>query len=113
KRAVEALVFAAALRMVRTTVNDRNAELEKPDRKPCPTFARRVSPRCAIVDEERLRQAVSAEGQFKTAAHGVAALIGASLQAKVIARMIVNHCQGMALRVVAKPHPALEVHLPQ
>jgi hypothetical protein len=27
--------------------------------------------------------------------------------------MIVYHGQWMALRVVAKPHPALEVHLPQ
>ena len=43
----------------------------------------------------------------------VAALIGASLQAQVIARVIVYYRQWMALRLIAKPHPALEVHLPQ
>src|SRR5882757_5265837 len=60
--AMKALVLAAALRMVGTTVNDRDAELEKPHRKPRPTFTRRVSPRGAIIDEERLRQAVTSEG---------------------------------------------------
>src|SRR5260370_11366836 len=110
---MEGFILAAALRVVRTTVNDGDAELEKPYRKPCPPFTRGVSPGRAVVDEERLRQAVAAEGQFQTAAYGIAALIGASLQAQVIARMIVYHRQRMALRVVAKPHPALEVHLPQ
>ena len=37
--AVKALVFAAALRMIRTTVNDRDAKLEKPHRKSGPTFS--------------------------------------------------------------------------
>ncbi len=94
-------------------MNDRDAELEKPYRESCPTFTRGVSPRRPIVDEERLRQAVAAEGQFQATAHRIAALIGASLQAQIVARMIVHYRQWMALRVIAKPHPALEVHLPQ
>src|SRR5258707_14628002 len=39
KRAVEAFVLAAALRVVRAAMNDLDAELEKPYRKPCPPFA--------------------------------------------------------------------------
>src|SRR5258706_2017285 len=109
---MEAFVFASALRVVRTTMNDCDAELERPSRESCPTFTRGVSQRRAIVDEECLRQAVAAEGQLQLTAYCVAALIGASLQAQIVARMIVHHRQWMALCVVAKPHPALEVHLP-
>src|SRR6266540_161736 len=110
---MKAFVFASALRVVRTAMNDRDAELEKPYRESCPTFTRGVSPGRPIVDEECLRQAIAAEGQFQLTAHCVAALIGAGLQAQIVARMIVHHRQGMALCVVAKSHPALEVHLPQ
>src|SRR3984893_996776 len=113
ERAVEAFVLAATLRVIRPAMNDMDTKLEKPYRKPCPPFTRGVSPGRAVVDEECLRQAVAAEGQFQTAAHVIAALIAESLQAQVIARMIVYHRQWMALRVVTKPHPALEVHLPQ
>src|SRR3954454_8398470 len=98
--------------MIRTAVNDPDAELEQPHLKPCPALARRVSPRRAIVDEERLRQAIMAKGPLQPLAHGVATLIGTSLQAKIVARMIVHYRQRMALRVIAKPYPALEVHLP-
>lgn len=88
---MEAFVLAPALRMIRAAMNDPDAELEQPYLKPCPALARGVSPRRAIVDEERIRQAVTAEGQLQPLTHGVAALIGASLQAQVIARMIVHH----------------------
>src|SRR2546430_14733337 len=110
---MEAFILAAALRVVRTTVNDGDAELEKPYRKPCPSFTRGVSPRRAIVDEERLRQAVVAEGSFQAATDRVAALSGASLQAQVIARVIVYYRQWIAMRLIAKPHPAPVRHLPQ
>src|SRR5947207_15058290 len=79
-------------------------------RRSCP---RRPSRGRSIVDGERLRQAVVAEGSCQAATYRVAALIGASLQAQVIARVIVYYRQWMALRLIAKPHPALEVHLPQ
>src|SRR5882724_9223126 len=65
ERAMEAFVLAAALRMVGAAVNDRDAELEKPYLKPGPALARRVSPRGAVVDEERLRQAIMAEGPLQ------------------------------------------------
>src|SRR5436305_9205467 len=100
ERAMEALVLTAALRMIGTAVNDADAELEQPYLEPRPVLPRRVSPGRAVVDEERIRQAVAAEGHLQPIAHGVAALIGASLQAKVIARMIVHHRQRMALRII-------------
>jgi hypothetical protein len=110
---MEALVLATALRMIGTAVDDPDAELEQPYLEPRPALARRVSPRRAVVDEERIRQSIMAEGHLKPIAHRIAALIGTGLQAQIIARMIVNHRQGMALRIVAKPYPTLEVHLPQ
>jgi hypothetical protein len=54
-----------------------------------------------------------AERHLQPIAHGVAALIGTGLQAQIVARMIVHYRQGMALRIIAKPYPALEIHLPQ
>lgn len=54
-----------------------------------------------------------AERPFQPAAHRLAALIAASLQAQIVARAIVDDGQRMALGIVAEPHPALEVHLPQ
>src|ERR1700710_338870 len=110
---MEAFVLTAALRMIRTAVDDPDAELEQPYLEPRPALARRVSPRRAVVDEERIRQAVVAEGPLQPLAHGLAALIRTGLQAKIVARMIVHHRQRMALRIVAKPDPAFEVHLPQ
>src|SRR5882757_2015579 len=62
ERAMEALVLAAALRVIRTAMNDPDAELEQPYLKPCPALARRVSPRGAVVDEECLRQTIMAKG---------------------------------------------------
>src|SRR5258708_12195558 len=81
KRAVEAFVLAAALRVVRAAMNDLDAELEKPYRKPCPPFARGISPGRAIVDEEALRQAITAARHFQTISHAISPLNGAVLQA--------------------------------
>src|SRR5258708_19427039 len=102
---MEAFVFASALRVVRTAMNDCDAELEKPYRESCPTFTRGVSPRRAIVDEECLRQAVAAEGQLQLTAYCVAALIGASLQAQIAAPMIAHPPQRTAFPVPPHPHP--------
>src|SRR5258708_18643247 len=79
KRAVEAYVLAAALRVVRAAMHDLDAELDKPYRKPCPPFARGISPGRAIFHEEFLRQAITAERQLQTTAHSISALIVASL----------------------------------
>src|SRR4051794_18908098 len=99
--------------MIGAAVDDADAELEQPYLEPRPALPRRVSPRRAVIDEETIRQAVVAEGHLEPIAHGIAALIGTGLQAQIIARMIVHHRQRMALRFVAEPDPALEVHLPQ
>src|SRR3954462_10665917 len=99
--------------MIGTAVNDADTELEQPYFEPRPALSRWVSPRRSVVDEETTRQAVVAEGHLEPIAHGIAALIGTGLQAHIVTRMIVDHRQGMALRFVAEPDPALEVHLPQ
>ena len=70
------------------------------------------SPHGVPLSTKNLRQSVRTKGPLQPLAHGIAALIGTSLQAKIIARMIVHHRQRMALRIIAKPHPAFEVHLP-
>jgi hypothetical protein len=113
ERTMEAFVLAATLRMVRPTVNDGDAQLEKPYCEPRPMFTGWISPRRTVVDEECLRQAIAPERQFQTIADCLAALIGASLQAQVIAGMIIHDRQRMAARLIAKLDPTLEVHLPQ
>src|SRR5262249_23257368 len=113
KRAVETLVLAAALRMIGPAVQNTDAKLEQPNAKSGPALSRRVTPRSAVVDEEGLRQPVTTERQLQSALHGAAPLVGAGLKTQVIARMIVEHGQGMTAASVAQFDPALEVHLPE
>src|SRR5262245_15933065 len=113
ERAVETLVLAAALRMIRPAVQNTDAKLEQPNAKSGPALSRRVTPWSAVVDEESLRQPVTTERPLQSALHGAALLVGAGLKTQVIARMIVEHGQWMAAAAVAQLHPALEVHLPE
>src|SRR4051794_7212309 len=113
QRAMKALVLAAALRMIGPAMDDYDAELEQPHAKPGPGLARGITPRFAVVDEEGLRQSVAAEGQFQPVLHGVALLVGTGLKAKIVARMVVHHGQGMAPPAIRKRHVPLEVHLPK
>ncbi len=61
ERAVEALVLAAALRMVGPGVDEPDLELGQPDPQLGPAGALAVAPRPAIVDEQRLGQPMAAE----------------------------------------------------
>jgi len=61
---MEALVLTTALRVIRPTVQDRDAELEQPYAQPGPTMSARIAPWAAVVDEERLRQPIALEGQL-------------------------------------------------
>ena len=110
---METLVLAAALRVIGPAVQHGNAELEQPDGQPGPALTRRNAPGPAVVDEERLRQSITPEHQRQPLLHRVALFVGAGRQADGIARMIIDHRQGMAAHLAGKPHPALEVHLPQ
>ena len=113
QRAVEALVLAAALRMIGSAVQDSDAELEQPHAEPGPALAGGIAPRVAVVDEEGLRQAVAAERQLQPVLHGAALLVGAGRKAQIVARMVVDHGQRMASAAARKRHVALEVHLPE
>src|SRR3954462_9238068 len=113
QRSMKTFVFTPTLRMVWTAVRDCDAKLEKPYRKPCPMFTGGVAPGRTIVDKESFRQAVMTESQFQTITHRVAALIGTSLQAQIVAGVIVPQGRRMSWRFFPKPYPAFEVHLPQ
>src|SRR5579885_2583493 len=89
QRAMETLVLAAALRVVGPAVPDRDAELEQPHAQGGPALAARIAPRAAIIDKERLRQPVAAEGELEPALHRAALLVGAGFKAQVVARMVV------------------------
>src|SRR5579863_7012946 len=110
---MEALVLAAALRVVGTAVDQIDAELEQPHAEPGPALARGVAPGRAVVDEDRLWQAVAAEGRDQVSLHRAALLIGAGRKARREARVVVDHGQRMAALAAGQGDPALEVHLPQ
>src|ERR1700745_3450727 len=85
ERAMEALVLAPALWAIRPAVQDLDAELQQPHGKPGPARLRGIAPGAAVVDEQRLWQAIAAEGCLQMALHRDALFIGAGLQARDIA----------------------------
>lgn len=110
--AVEALVLAAALRMVRLGVDGLHAELEQPQLQRRPLSGPAAAPWRAVVDIDRLGQAMVAESPFQASSHGLRLLVGAGRQADGEARMVVDHRQGMQPGATVQAHAALEVHLP-
>ena len=110
---MKALIFTAALRVIRPAVQNADAEFKQPHGKPRPALPTRISPRTAIVDKEGLRQPITAEGVLQSLLHRLAPLIATGLQTHVVPRMVVEHRQGMAAPAIAKCHPAFKVHLPQ
>src|SRR5579885_1450342 len=109
---VEALVLAPGLGMIGPAVQDIDTELEQPHAEPGPTL-RRVAPGPAIVDQDRIRQAVAPKGSLDMAARRRALLVAAGLQAERIARVIVDHRQRMAPALIPHGKAPLEVHLPE
>jgi len=110
---VEALILAAALRVVGPAVQEIDAELDEPHTEPGEALSRAVAPRRAVVDEHRIRQAILAKGPVKGATHRGLLFIGTGGKADGIARVVVHHRQRMASLPIGERHPAFEVHLPQ
>jgi hypothetical protein len=110
---VEALVLAAALRVIRPAVQHANAELEQPDAEPGPALAGCVAPWRAVVDKERLRQSVVAEHPLQALLHRGGLLVAAGLQPHRIARMVIHNGQRMTASAARQRDVALEVHLPK
>src|ERR1700730_5658329 len=113
KRAMEALVLALGLRMIRTTVADSDAEPNQPQAKGGERVISLRAPRSAVVHQNRGRQAIAAKGVDEHGAYGFATLVGAGLKHQREARMVVEHGQRMAAGAIEEGEVALEVHLPQ
>src|SRR3984893_14365688 len=113
KRAMEALVLALGLRMIRTTVADSDAEPNQPQGKGGERVIRLRAPWSAVVHQHRGRQAIAAKGVDEQRAYGFATLVGAGLKHQREPRMVVEHGQRMAAGAVEAREVALEVHLPQ
>src|SRR3954471_1900671 len=113
ERAIEALVLAAALRVIGPAVDHGDAELEQPDAKPSPRLCGGEAPRPAVIDIYRFGQPVAAERALQMSFDGPALLIGASCQAEREARVIIDHGERVTGGAIADRHVALEVHLPK
>src|ERR1041384_359353 len=110
---MEALILAAALRMVGPAMQQGDTKLEQPQPEPGPALAGGVTPWGAVVHEEGLRQSIAAERRLEPLLHGAALLIGAGLQTQAVARVIVDYSERMAAAAIRQCHMTLEVHLPE
>ncbi len=99
--------------MVGPTVDQLDAELEQPHAQPGPALPGGVTPGRAVVDEDRLGQPIATEGRLQVRLHGLGLLIGAGLQARGEARVVVDDGQRVTPLATGQRHPALEVHLPE
>src|SRR5579862_371939 len=113
ERAMEALVLALGLRMIRTAVGNPNPEPNQPQTKAGERLSPGRAPRRTVIHQHRRRQAVAAKSLGQRRAHGLLALVGAGLEHQREARMVVEHGQRMAAGAVEEREVALEVHLPQ
>ena len=101
--AVEALVLAQRLGVVRAAVADGDAQAAQPDGQRGVGMGRVVAPRTAVVDQQAVRQPVALEGRDQVSAHGGGALVGTGDQAEGIARVVVQDRQGMTAPGAAAP----------
>src|ERR1700733_9703076 len=109
---MEALVLTLSLRMIRARVDNVDAELEQPDTEFGPSDLRASAPRHAVVDQERVGQAIALKRPFEVLLDRRALLIETGLQAQGIAGMIVDHGERVTHLSVAQSEASLEVHLP-
>jgi hypothetical protein len=110
---MEAFILAARLRMIGPTVKHVDAELEQPNPELGPALSWSIAPGRPIVNEDRIRQPITAECALQLAAYGDALLVGTGLEAQRIARVIIQRRQRMATSFVRQGKVAFEVHLPQ
>jgi len=92
---MEAFVLALCLRMVRSTMADRDAQPEEPDAQ---LGVRRFAgaPRRTVVAEDAIGQTEASEDRDEALGHRVSPLVFASEQADGVARVIVEDGQRMA-----------------
>ena len=113
QRAMETLILAFGLRMMRARVDDVDAELEQPDTEFGPSNLRASTPRHTVVDQECVRQAIAPKRPLEVLLNRLTLLIGAGLQAQGIARMVIDHGERVTHLSIAQSEAPLEVHLPE
>src|SRR6266566_539644 len=111
--AMKAFVFTLSLRMIRTTVTDRDTQPQQPNRQWRVLMRQVVTPGRAVVHQHPLGQAITAKSGRQLLLHGAGLLVAARLQAERITRMIVEHGQRMTALMIAQTKVALEIHLPE
>ncbi len=65
ERPMKALVLAATLRVIGAAVEEFDAELDQPHAQSGPMPARGIAPRRAVVDEDRIGQAITVERRLQ------------------------------------------------
>src|SRR6185295_8775357 len=110
---MEAFVFAAGLRVVRAAVEDVDAEFEEPHAQFGPVLIGAIAPRRTIVEDDGLRQSITAEGHLHFVLHRGSLLVCAGKEADRIARMIIEPSEWMTFRCAGQREMSLEVHLPK
>src|SRR5229473_2690017 len=111
--AMKAFVFALGLRMIRPTVTNANPQVQKPHRQRRVLMFEVITPGRPVVHQHALRQAITAKSSGQLLLHGPGLLIGATLQAQRITRVIIEHGQRMTTLAVAQSKVTFEIHLPQ
>lgn len=98
--------------LIGMTVTDSNADRQQPHRQRRERMSKILAPRRAIIETDTLRQSVTAKRTGQVSFDRGAALIGASGQREIEARVIIEHRQWMATALRHR-EVALEVHLPE
>src|SRR5882724_4321702 len=110
--AMEALVLALGLRMVRPPMTDPHTQAQQPGGEGRVRLIAGIAPGRAVVHQHRQRQAVAPEHSHQAPPHGGLLLVAAGGQPDRIARMIVEYGERMAAPRRQRK-VALEIHLPE
>jgi len=113
QRAMEAFVLALRLGVIGPAMGQANIQVHQPDPKSGMLAAPAAAAGRAVVRQDTPRQAIAAERRLQPATHRIGPLVGARLDHKRIARVIVQHREWMQPRPALQWHMTLAVHLPQ
>jgi hypothetical protein len=111
KGAMEPLIFALGLRVVRPSVRNSDAQTHKPNsERGIRTFS--GTPLRAVIHDHSEREAIAAEYEFKTVLYHFSLLTIACFNSQSKARMVIKNGQRITLDLGCRK-VALEVHLPE
>src|SRR5688572_11739984 len=87
--------------------------MQQPNRQRRELMQEVVAPRCTVVHQHALGQAITPKGHRQLLLYRRGPLIRAGLETKRVPRMIIEHGKRMAALAIAQKKIPLEVHLPQ